>query len=410
MKILWQAYDSADYTGGPIINTIRLLPEFREKGYDIKAIIGHNGSGYPNAEKLLKDGIDCFVYRIPKYSETHTNIFINALLNYKPDIFVSNISVQAGFAGKWAQKWGIPVIHTHRSNDELNTGTAEFFFAGPPEWRLDALVCVNNFLLDQIKVKNREGFLSRVIPSGVPLPPAIGTHEKQSGLKIVYSGRLVQKQKCVTDLLSSFIQTAREMNNVSFSLIGSGDHRYIELLKKKVMSSGMTKRIRFTGRLLEEEYRNELMKHDIIVLFSEYEGIPGAIMDGMACGLVPVVLNTGGIDELVKDHYNGIIIENREDDFLKAIRELSQNQDLYKRLSKNARKTIENHFSLDKTVSQWDELFKEVLSIPDIKNPMITPDRIDLPQENKLLIQHRLKPKLMDKIFNVFKPQRHVRQ
>ena len=183
-----------------------------------------------------------------------------------------------------------------------------------------------------------------------------------------------------------------------------------EQLKKKVVSSGMTQRINFAGRFQEEGYRNELMKHDIIVLLSDYEGIPGAIMDGMACGLVPVVLNTNGIDELIKDRFNGIIIEDREDNFQKAIMELSQNQDLFKKLSYNARNTIVNHFSLDRTVSQWDELFKKVLSIPHIKRSMVIPDPIALPQENNLLIQHRLKPKLMKKFFNVFKQQKHVRQ
>ena len=405
MKILWQAYDRADYTGGPIINTIRLLPEFKKIGHEIITIIGHNGTGYPNAEKLRENNINCLTYRIPKYSEDHTKIFLEALIQNKPDIFVSNISVQAGFAGRWAQHWGIPVIHTHRSNDALNCGTAEFFFAGPPEWRLNALVCVNNYLLDQIKAVNSKGYISRMIPSGVPIPILTNDKIKYNELKIVYSGRIIQEQKRINDLLSSFISIARIMNNVSLTLIGTGEAYYVKRLKAKVIEAGMSNRIRFVGRLLEDDYKNELMKHHIIVLLSDYEGIPGAVMDGMSCGLVPIVLNVNGIDELVKHRENGLIIQNREKAFQEAIRELLENIDLYKRLSNNARNTIRNNFSLEKTVLQWHELFKEVISTSDIKKPMIMPDRINLPKENHLLIQHRSKlsfRKLMYKYKRLF--------
>jgi glycosyltransferase involved in cell wall biosynthesis len=409
MKILWQAYDRADYTGGPIINTIRILPEFKRKGYEVIAIIGHNGTGHPNADNLQQNGIKCITYRIPKYSEDHTKIFLKALKKCQPDIFVSNISVQAGFAGRWAQQWGIPVIHTHRSNDPLNCGTAEFFFAGSPEWRLTGLVCVNSYLLDKVKKLNSKGFISRVIPSGVPIPNLINQPENVKHLKIVYSGRLVQKQKRVDDLLSSFISTAQMLDNVSFTVIGSGEYRYFEQLKNRVINSGMRHRIKFPGRLLAEEYINELRKHHIIALFSDYEGIPGSIMDGMACGLVPVVLKTNGINELIKDHFNGIIIRDRKDDLKKAIRDLSQNRGLYKKLSYNARDTIVNHFSLDKTVSHWDELFKEVLSISYVRKPMIFPDHINLPNENHLLIQHRIKPTLIRRIFNHIKQYKYAK-
>jgi glycosyltransferase involved in cell wall biosynthesis len=399
MKICWQAYDRAEYIGGPIINTVRILPEFKKRGYEVLAIIGHDGTGHPNADHLKKLGVPCLTYKIPRYSEKHTKIFLKALLKQKPDIFVSNISTSGGFAGKWAQKWGIPVVHTHRSDDPLNSGVSEFFFAGPPEWRLTALVCVNKYLENRIKSIGRGDFISKIIPSGVPIPDLKVDQKENRTIKIVYSGRLVQKQKRVDDLLKKFISIAQIMNETSFTLIGSGEESYFKKLKNKVSSDGLSGRIKFTGRLIGNEYKNELLKHNIIVLLSDYEGMPGSLMDGMSCGLVPVVLNVKGIEELVMHRENGLVVENREEGFLAAIQELVKNQEFREVLSLNARNTIIDYFSLEKCVSLWEDLFKEITSKSHEKKPIKMPREVKLPPENKLLVEHRIKKSFIKKAY-----------
>ena len=69
------------------------------------------------------------------------------------------------------------------------------------------------------------------------------------------------------------------------------------------------KYIKFKGPLYGDEYK-ELSKHHCILLFSEHEGMPGSIMDGMSCGLIPIVTPLKGIDDLINHEFNGYIINS----------------------------------------------------------------------------------------------------
>ena len=392
MKIIWQAYDRAAYTGGPIVNAVRLLPALQKKGYNILAVIGHNGTGHPNADQLQKMGIQCYIYQVPQYSEAHVKIFLEAIINFKPDIFVSNVSVQAGFAGKWAQEWGIPVVHTHRSDDELNNGMAQFFFAGPEKWRLSALVCVSQYLLDKIQTLTKDHFYSKVIPSGVFIKEYFTEQTEVSDIKVVYAGRLVQNQKRVKEVLKAFITLAKSRKDFAFTFIGSGEEEFVNELKREIANNNLHNKIRFTGRLEGEKYHQELANHHIIVLLSDYEGIPGALMDGMSCGLVPVAYKIPGIEELIENNRNGILVEDRETSLLQALITLAENPERRAKFSYNARKTIEQNFSIDRSAFLWDELFQTIKSQIIEKKIMEIPQKIMLPRENYLLKEHVKKP------------------
>jgi glycosyltransferase involved in cell wall biosynthesis len=61
-------------------------------------------------------------------------------------------------------------------------------------------------------------------------------------------------------------------------------------------------------------YLQQLIEHNILILLSDYEGTPGAVMDGMACGLVPVCTDiSGGVQELVIPDQTGLLVRDRGD-------------------------------------------------------------------------------------------------
>jgi len=51
MRISFMAYDRPAYTGGPIINARRILPELVKRGYDVQALLGYH-QDFPNADFL----------------------------------------------------------------------------------------------------------------------------------------------------------------------------------------------------------------------------------------------------------------------------------------------------------------------------------------------------------------------
>ena len=99
----------------------------------------------------------------------------------------------------------------------------------------------------------------------------------------------------------------------------------------------------------------------MIVLLSDYEGTPLSLLEGMANGLVPIVMDIGGgVGDLVQHGYNGLVVKNREKDFEEKVQMLLNNRQLFAQLSINARSTIEQKYSIGRFTKQWVSMFEDL--------------------------------------------------
>lgn len=373
MKIAFVAYDRPNYAGGPIINARRILPEFVKRGHNVLAIIGYS-SDYPNARWLKKQGIEVKIYQ-QSYTEVNLIEILKFLEEFSPDIFIPNISAQGGYAAYWLKKAGIPSIIAHRSDDVRNWCTANTFGLKKWKWQNSAMVCVSEFLRNE-SLKLNPKALIHTIPSGVPIPLKKAEQKNTKTLNIVYAGRLEDKQKKINETINAFIFLAKKHKNIKFTILGEGSKKK-ELLNK-VQNHKVADRIVFKAKLTGDAYHAELIKNDIICLLSDYEGMPGSIMDGMACGLVPVCTKFNGIDELILHKKNGILVNDRQESFFNTIIYLLNNPEKRKEYSTNARNHIINNYSLQVTVDRWETLFKKLKTNEDKKNIKL-PKRLFLP-------------------------------
>lgn len=82
-----------------------------------------------------------------------------------------------------------------------------------------------------------------------------------------------------------------------------------------------------------------LSRSKILVLPSNFEGMPNALIEGMAMGLACISTNfpSGGADELIESYKNGILISvGNQNELTNALLELFENKNLQDKLSKNA--------------------------------------------------------------------------
>src|SRR5262249_62145869 len=84
-----------------------------------------------------------------------------------------------------------------------------------------------------------------------------------------------------------------------------------------------------------------------LVLLSDYEGLPVSMLEAMAAGVVPICLDTrSGIREALEHGANGLIVKDRADDFLSAVKALSDPAK-WQKLSLAARRTVRRGYSID---------------------------------------------------------------
>lgn len=377
-------HDRPDYPGGPIVNYLRLLPALVKRGYQVHLMAIYFGD-FPNARALEQSGVH--IYATPhNYTEPLVRWILENIAMIQPDVFIPDVSTPGCFAGKILLQSRVPVITTHRSDDETNWGRAIYF--SDPQYRheLSGIVCVSNFLKTALQFKvPQTSTLTTVIPSGVDIPEIAASMDDGDKIRIVYAGRLVNNQKRIKETIQAFIKLCILHENIAFSIVGDGPER--SACEQMVQERGFADRFSFTGRLTGRTYKMELLQHQIIVLLSDFEGTPGALLDGMSCGLVPVAKRYPGIEELIQHQENGLLVDDRDKSFEEAITLIVKNIQLRKKLSENARKTIIEGYSIDSAVEKWIAFINLNKKQTGAPAQFFFNGQIELPEKNELLIE-----------------------
>lgn len=352
------------------------MPELKLRGHDIHCLLFCMGEDAPSARYLQACGVSCYVHPYADSTENKISWILKKVSLVSPDVFVPNLSVAGWFAARWVRESGIPTIACHRSDDQYHWAMVDEFVLGEKQWAVSGLVCVSEHLRRSVSEKTPEHTKLCVIPSGVPVSNFSCRHD--GPLKLVYVGRMVQQQKRILDLVDALAFVMDSLPDVTATLYGDGPERMS--VEMRVRELGLSGRINVAGVCPSEEIQSQLVQHHVLVLLSDYEGTPGAVMDAMACGVVPVCLDIkGGVRDLVIDRYTGLLVKDRMHDFLTAIKLLSQNIDLRKAMALNAKQHITEGFSLMRAAGLWEGFCEELLVSAPHRRLLTVPRKFKLP-------------------------------
>ncbi len=175
--------------------------------------------------------------------------------------------------------------------------------------------------------------------------------------RIIAASRL-EKQKNLSLLIKAFSLLDKRFDEYTLLICGGGSLK--EKLEKEVKKLGLENRVSLIGRV--DNPQENILKSTLFVLPSNYEGMPNALMEAMACGM-PVITtrSTEVIDSLVKDNENGIIIPINDLHILKEkIEYLLDSEDLRKKIGNNASK-IKDIYSEDAIMKKWTKVIKKYI-------------------------------------------------
>ena len=167
----------------------------------------------------------------------------------------------------------------------------------------------------------------------VPCPEAPVVRRRHGPLKIGYIGRIVHYEKRIFDTVPILAGLLRYGVDFEFVFVGDGSDR--EALQRRLAEEiGGRAPVRFTGWLRSDAVLDEARRLDVIVLVSEIEGQPIALMEAMATGAVPVVTPLPGMRELVTDAENGFLVPVGDTSlFAERFAQLAADPDLMARMS-----------------------------------------------------------------------------
>jgi len=123
----------------------------------------------------------------------------------------------------------------------------------------------------------------------------------------------------------------------------------------------LTKHIKFLGQ--RDDLANILTSYHVFALTSFSEAISLALLESQSMGLPAVVTNVGGNPEIVQDGMNGFLVpSNDEKEVAKALFELYKDSALRKKMSWQARRIVNEKFSLVKMIQEYSAVYLQVVS------------------------------------------------
>lgn len=128
--------------------------------------------------------------------------------------------------------------------------------------------------------------------------------------KVVLSPRSMAPTYDIPAILRAIPQVANEMPNTIFIMLrGFGNPRYEEDMKALASDLRIMDRVRFVGATLSpEEMRILFNSSDIMVSVPRTDSASVALVEGMLCGLIPIVSDLETNRDVIRDGENGFIV------------------------------------------------------------------------------------------------------
>jgi glycosyltransferase involved in cell wall biosynthesis len=195
------------------------------------------------------------------------------------------------------------------------------------------------------------------MPSGEPLPldgppgPTIGTVgslRPVKNLELLVRGAAILRE---------------EFPEIRVLIAGGITHAASEegdRLEALVGELGLESNVRFLG--VRSDVNRVLASLDVAVSTSKREGSPLAVMEYMAAGLPVVATSVGGVPDIVADGDTGILVPPDDVAALaEAIARLLRSPELRREMGEAGR-ARQQQFTIDKTISQVEALYEQLLA------------------------------------------------
>lgn len=374
--IAFSHYGTADDVSG-VTSWLRRLLAWLARNDVATSLRIHDFGRHPEAGELLRDsnrmGIAASGVRMPVTSGKAVVDILRFLNDSRPRVFLPQGLPGPHFAAAIAAEAGLPWVLSLHSDDPWYWGLLE---SCGPAASDGVCVAVSEAIAEEAS-RLRPDADVRIIPYGVDVPEDRAAWNERRFL-IVYSGRLVEEQKCISRVLDTLLAACGLSERIEAVFIGDGAER--ATLEKRVAEAGMENRIRFRGRVPSDEVQQELLQANAILLMSDYEGLPVALLEGMACGLVPMARGIrSGIPQIVKPSETGLILADEPAQAAAAIARLADDPQAWGSMSERARQLVDEKYSNEVCCRRWGALLEELGSRCNAEFPLKIPFKPRLP-------------------------------
>jgi glycosyltransferase involved in cell wall biosynthesis len=180
-------------------------------------------------------------------------------------------------------------------------------------------------------------------------------------LRLAYFGRLVRTKGLYETLQGLRLAHAQ---GVRATLVVAGSGPEMAQLMRFAAELGIGDDVTFAGQLNDERGAGLLTCSDVLVLASYSEGLPYALLEGMAAGTPPIATRVGAIPDVVEQGIHGLLIPPRDAMAIaRSIVTLASDRNLLHRMSAAGRKRVAGGFSIERLAAEFSRLYGDLCAV-----------------------------------------------
>lgn len=144
----------------------------------------------------------------------------------------------------------------------------------------------------------------------------------------------------------------------SLTIAGTGEHLYLEKLKRLSLSLGISGKINWIGFVQHEQKYDVLSNHQLLVLCSHNENFANVILESLTVGTAVAISNKIGLAGFVREHRLGWIADLNPNSIAETLRLAHGQQHVRELIRVNAPSTVRTRFNQQKLIEQYKELYQ----------------------------------------------------
>jgi sugar transferase (PEP-CTERM/EpsH1 system associated) len=217
-----------------------------------------------------------------------------------------------------------------------------------------------------------------VIPNGVDTKIFSGNYDSSTIQKDLRSehGIVIDKESVVVScvgslkpeknqmmLLKALKEIKKQIPDINLRVLFVGDGIDRAALKQFVTVNGLQDIVAFLGKRNDVPHLLSITDIVISTSISCHEGMSNVVLEAFSSGLPVISTKSVGTDELIREGWNGFLIDQYDvAGLVQKIELLAIDSNLRKSMGGNARSLANDGYSIDKMVSDYEKLYLNCIS------------------------------------------------
>ena len=299
---------------------------------------------------------------VPGWSHLATIVALVRLCReFRPDVLVAH-----GFSEHlWGRYAGLLAKVPHLVHVEHNTRERySRWRLAQTRWlarRTDRIVGCSEGVRQALLAMGMPQARTLAIPNGINLAPfaAADAHPYPARIPGIVMVARYSRQKDHASLLRALALLNARGLRVPLQLAGGGKALHRAPLERLAAELGISAQVDFPGVVRDVPQR--LLAHQICVLSTHYEGMPLALLEGMAAGCAVMGSAVPGVREVLRDGEDGLLVPEADPAALAdALERLLRDPDDAARMASNARAAALVRHGRELMNQRYEDLFLQL--------------------------------------------------